>query len=93
MFAAGRTLAPLLVVALVLVPATALAHEIEHVLHRHDGPCGLHVAANHLVMAVAPDTTPEVARVPVIAPALPSSGARPAPPRIPSPARAPPALS
>jgi hypothetical protein len=45
----------LLVVLLVLVQFTALAHEIAHVSGEHHGPCGLHVAADHLVMAPASD--------------------------------------
>jgi hypothetical protein len=45
----------LLVVLFVLVQVTALAHEIAHASGEHDAPCGSHVAANHLVMAAAPD--------------------------------------
>jgi hypothetical protein len=44
-----------LVVLFVVVQVTALTHEIAHVSGEHDTPCGLHVAADHLVMAPAPD--------------------------------------
>jgi hypothetical protein len=52
---ACRGLHTLLVLVFIVVQATALAHEIQHVLHLHDRPCGLHVAADHLAMAPAPE--------------------------------------
>jgi hypothetical protein len=45
----------LLVVLFVVVQVTALTHELAHASGEHDAPCGLHVAADHLVMAPAPD--------------------------------------
>ena len=82
------------VLALVFVAAqgTALAHEIAHVLHLHDAPCALHVAADHLVMAPAPEPVPAV----VLAPAIRSESSTlpvvPGPLARPSAARAPPLL-
>jgi hypothetical protein len=74
------------------VQFTALAHEIAHVSGEHDGPCGLHVAADHLVMGPAPD----VALGASVAPADLAPGALdvlpPAPVRW-SGARAPPRLA
>jgi len=56
----------LLVLLLVVVRATALAHEVQHVVHAHDGPCGLHDAADHLAMAPLPDAVlvTDLARAP-----------------------------
>ena len=54
----------LVVVMFAVVQTAALAHEIQHVLQQHDGPCGLHVVADHLAMAIAP--APSLA---VVAPA------------------------
>jgi hypothetical protein len=48
-----------------VVQTAALAHEIQHVLQQHDGPCGLHVVADHLAMAIAP--------VPALAVAAPAT--------------------
>jgi hypothetical protein len=85
-----RGLHVLLVLVFCAVQATALAHEVQHVMHLHDGPCGLHVAADHLAMAAAPDAPPAVTLVPVDSAADPSPGAPPAPPTPPSGGRAPP---
>jgi hypothetical protein len=65
---ARLALLTLLVATFVAVQATALAHEFEHVLHQHDAPCGLHVAAEHLVIVSVP--APALA-----APLAPSTGA------------------
>jgi hypothetical protein len=43
----------MIVVMFAVVQTAALAHEIQHVLQQHDGPCGLHVVADHLAMAIA----------------------------------------
>jgi hypothetical protein len=90
---ARRCLHVLLVIAFFAVQVSALAHEIQHVLHQHDAPCGLHVAADQLAMALA--LVPALASAPAPATDLaplpvaihPSSTARP------SGARAPPRLS
>jgi hypothetical protein len=75
-----------------VVQTAALAHEIQHVLHQHDGPCGLHVVADHLAMASAP--APSLA---VVAPAIDqllwSPGNRRSPSAQSSSARSPPILS
>ena len=44
----------LLAAVLIATQVTALAHEIQHVSHEHEGPCALHVAADHLAMASPP---------------------------------------
>jgi hypothetical protein len=44
----------MIVVIVAVVQTVALVHEIQHVLQQHDGPCGLHVVADHLAMAIAP---------------------------------------
>jgi hypothetical protein len=90
---ARRGLHTLLVLVFVLVQATALAHEIQHVLHQHDGPCGLHVAADHLAMAPAPDPALAVEPALVIEQLLSSSAARPLRLSRLSEARAPPFVS
>jgi hypothetical protein len=86
-------LAVVLALAFVAAQATALAHEIEHVLHLHDAPCALHVAADHLVMAPAPEPVPAVALAPVMRPESSTLHVVPAPPPRASAARAPPSLS
>ena len=91
--ACWRGLRVLLAFALVIAPGVALAHESEHVLHRHDGPCVLHVAADHLVIAPAPEPAPATSLAPS---AAPESSPRPVPRVLParlSVARAPPSLS
>jgi hypothetical protein len=81
----------LLAVALLVVPATALGHELEHVLHQHDDPCGLHVAAEHLAMAITPG--PAAAAGPRLALASPPSPPAPgSPARRPGGSRGPPVL-
>jgi hypothetical protein len=87
---ARRGLYALIVLVFVVVQATALAHEIKHVLHVHDGPCGLHVAADHLAMAPAPEPTLASELVPAIGQLLSLLDARPSPAARPSGARAPP---
>jgi hypothetical protein len=60
-----RTVHALLVIVVIAAQATALSHEFEHVLHRHEGPCALHVAADHLMMVAAPEPAPALAPEPV----------------------------
>jgi len=70
----------LLVVLFVAVQVTALCHEFEHIAHRHDAPCGLHVVADHQMFASAPDPALPVAP----APAVRRASARPSdPPALP----------
>ena len=90
---ARRALCTLVVLLFVVVQAAALAHEIQHVMHLHEGPCGLHVVADHLSLAPAPVPALAVGLVPAAAPWswLPSVG--PEPPARPSVALAPPSLS
>jgi hypothetical protein len=82
----------LLVLAFLAAQVTALSHELEHVMGTHGGPCALHVAADHLVMAAVPEPA-AVARLAILTgPAAPAVQApRPAPERS-RPARAPPLL-
>ncbi|HUP38286.1 MAG TPA: hypothetical protein VNC82_22890 [Candidatus Limnocylindria bacterium] len=86
-------LAAVLALMFVSAQGTALAHEIEHVLHLHEAPCALHVAADHLVMAPAPDPEPAVALAPASRAEPSTFHAVPAPPARPSAARAPPVRS
>jgi hypothetical protein len=81
----------LLVATFLAVQAAALAHEFEHVLNQHDAPCGLHVAADHLVIVSAPEPA-TVPRVPSTAAATLATGHLPPFPARPSSARAPPLL-
>jgi hypothetical protein len=97
MFTATRRLPRLLAAAAAVLALTfvgaqgaALAHEIQHVLHLHDAPCALHVAADHLVIAAAPDPVPAVALVPARHAGSAPLHTVPAPPARPSAARAPP---
>jgi hypothetical protein len=83
----------LLVLVFIVVQPTALAHEVQHVLHLHDGLCGLHIASDHLAMAPAPEPASAVARPPATEQLLSFPGARLSPPARPSGARAPPFLS
>jgi hypothetical protein len=89
---AHRAVCTLVVVVFALVQTAALAHEIHHVLQQHDAPCGLHVVADHLAMAIA--SAPSLA---VAAPATDQPLSSPddhfSPPAQPSSARSPPVLS
>jgi hypothetical protein len=85
-------LAATLALAFLVAQSAALTHEIEHVLHLHDAPCALHLAADHLVMVSAPGPTLMVSLAPSLRSEGPSLHARPAPPASLSPARAPPLL-
>jgi hypothetical protein len=89
---AHRTVCTLVVVMFALVQTAALAHEIHHVLQQHDGPCGLHVVADHLAMAIAPAPSLAVA-APATDQLLWSPGDRRSPPAQPCSARAPPVPS
>ena len=90
---AHRGLHTVLMLIFVVVQATALAHEIQHVLHLHDGPCGLHVAADHLAMAPAPEPALAVEPASPTEPLLSSPDARPLRVARLSEARAPPFVS
>lgn len=90
---ARRGLHVLLLILFVAVQTTALAHEVQHVLHQHDGPCALHVVADHLVMAAAPEAVAAVAPAPAADLAGPSSRTPPSLAAPPSGARASPVLS
>lgn len=72
---------------------SALVHEFEHVLHQHDAPCALHVAAEHLAMASVPVPGNAVMPVPATRAASPSLVEPPPASVRPSGARAPPLLS
>lgn len=74
-------LCALVVAAFVVVQVMALSHELEHVAHKHDAPCGFHVAADHLVIVLAPDPAPA-------APPALSGGGVSAAPELPPPAPA-----
>jgi hypothetical protein len=85
-----RDLSALLLAVFMSVQATAVAHELHHVLGHHDASCGLHVAADHLAMVPAPEAA-------LTQPPGPVAGAVPSaldvllpPPSRPSGARAPP---
>ncbi len=80
----------LLMAVFVAVQVTALSHEFEHVVHRHDAPCGLHVAADHLVIVSAPEPAPAVGLAPATGDVSRSTGAPLSPPVRPRGARAPP---
>ena len=82
----------MIVVIFAVVQTAALVHEIQHVLQRHDGPCGLHVVADHLAMAIAPVPALAVA-APATDPLLSSSDAPRSLPAQSSGARGPPVLS
>jgi hypothetical protein len=79
----------LLITVFIVVHMTALAHEFEHVLHQHDAPCGLHVVADHLAMAPAPEPAlavgpaPAAGTVPTVAQTLFPSASRPGDARAP----------
>jgi hypothetical protein len=81
----------LVVVMFAVVQTTALAHEIQHVLQQHEGPCGLHMVADHLAMAIAPAPSLAVA-VPATDHRLSSSDDPLSLPAQPSGARGPPVL-
>jgi hypothetical protein len=83
----------LVLLAFLLVQATALAHEIRHVSNLHEGPCGLHDAAEHLAMAPPPEPAPVVALAPATRAPSAALGPRRLPPTRLSGARAPPLLS
>ena len=54
----------LLAAVFIVVQATALSHEFEHVTHQHDAPCGLHIVADHLVLVATPEPPLAVALSP-----------------------------
>jgi hypothetical protein len=66
-----RLLVALVAILLVASHTTALAHELEHVLHQHEAPCALHVAAEHLTI-VTPLTPVAVELATLIARMSPS---------------------
>jgi hypothetical protein len=66
----------LLVIFFIAAHVTALAHEFEHVLHQHEAPCALHVAADHLAMATAPVPALAVSPAPLPGKLAPSQVAR-----------------
>jgi hypothetical protein len=82
----------ILVIIFIAAQVTALAHEFEHVLHQHEAPCALHVAADHLSMVTTPMPALAVSPVPLtdklslsqnVQPQLrPRSAAARAPPRL-----------
>jgi hypothetical protein len=95
--AAGRrrlpgfpAVAALVTCLLVAAQSAALAHEIEHVLHQHGAPCALHVAADHLAMAPAPDPGSWMLLAPSQRSEYAPPSVRPAPPPPPDAARSPP---
>jgi hypothetical protein len=53
----ARLLIALVAIVFLTSQLTALTHEFEHVLHQHEAPCALHVAAEHLTI-VAPPSLP-----------------------------------
>jgi hypothetical protein len=90
---ARRGLPVLVLLLFVVVQTTAVVHELQHVLHLHDGPCGLHVAADHLAMAPAPEPALTVAPAPATEPFSSAPDApRPGPARL-TAARAPPSFA
>jgi hypothetical protein len=82
----------LLAAVFVVVQVAALSHELQHVLHQHDEPCGLHVVAAHLAMATAPEPAVAGALMPAAYLPLPPTDAPTASPLRVSSARSPPVL-
>jgi hypothetical protein len=82
----------LLVLAFLSSQVTALAHELEHVAGTHPVPCALHVAADHLVMAGAPEPAAAATPTPLAGPAAPAVHTLHPPPERSRTARAPPLL-
>jgi hypothetical protein len=72
------------------VQTTALSHEVQHVLHQHDAPCGLHIVADQLVMSAAPEPPLTLVLAPATVAVVTSSDASFADPGRSSSARAPP---
>jgi hypothetical protein len=70
-----------MLVAIILLASqlTALTHEFEHVLHQHEVPCALHVAAEHLTVVTAP--APPLVAAPTPLAAMPLANADLASPR------------
>jgi hypothetical protein len=82
----------LVIVCFLTVQAVALSHEVQHVTGEHDVPCGLHDAAEHVVMATAPEPTLALVPAPVADRVPPTPDVIRTRPAHPSAARAPPAL-
>jgi hypothetical protein len=87
-----RALQTLLVVVFFAVQAAAVSHEMQHVLHQHDAPCGLHVAADHLVLVVAPPLATAIVLAPAAATVPLLSGPPLSSPASSTDARAPPSI-
>ncbi len=85
-----RDLSTLLLAVFITVQATAVAHELRHVLGHHDAPCGLHVAADHLAMVPAPEAALAQTLAPATGDVVPALDVPLPPPPRPSGARAPP---
>lgn len=67
--------AGLLTAIFLVTQLAAMAHEIEHALDAHDEPCALHVAADQLAKAPAPEPLLTLAPAPAVEPALPDTHA------------------
>lgn len=52
-----RLAAVLFALTLFAAAAAALAHEFDHVLHKHDAPCALHLYADHVGKSFAVHST------------------------------------
>jgi hypothetical protein len=82
----------LLAAVFVVVQVAALSHELQHVLHQHEEPCGLHAVAAHIAMATAPEPVVAATFTPAAYLPLPPTDAPTASPLRPSGARSPPVL-
>lgn len=69
----SRVFITLLAIIVVTSQMTAQAHEFEHVLHQHEAPCALHVAAEHLTIVTSP--VPPVVATPTPLASMPLSNA------------------
>ena len=66
-----RLFVALLAIIAITSQVTALAHEFEHVLHQHEAPCALHVAADHVTIVTSP--IPPLAATPTPVASMPVS--------------------
>jgi hypothetical protein len=82
----------LVIVCFFTVQAVALSHEVQHLTGEHDVPCGLHDAAEHVVMATSLELALALVPAPVADRVPPTPDVVRTRPAHPSAARAPPAL-
>ena len=85
--------AAMLAFAVAFVAGGALAHELDHRLHKHDLPCALHFYAGHLDGIATTDVSLPISLAASTTVILPAAAILPPRPIVPYAVRAPPTPS